>query len=200
MSQNEGERVTESQLNDDLIGIREFAKLVGVSAPSIVNAIDAGRLTAATGAKGSRKLRRAESIAQWQQIHAPKPQTESTKDNIETGGLHGPQWGLVKTQQEALLARERRLKLELERGELEGSLHRSEDVESVWSETLMRFRAKMLGLPTTAAPIIAAIPKRDPARIQAELERLIHEALTELSGYDADKIKTARRRREAKAK
>jgi hypothetical protein len=42
------------------------------------------------------------------------------------------------------------------------------------------------------------MPDRDPARIQAELELIVREALTELAGYDADKIKVARKKREAK--
>ena len=169
----------------DLIGLREFARVSGVSLTAIQHAIDDGRLTAVVRTPAGRKLKRTESLEQWEQLRSDPESTPFP-------------WGLEKTKQEALLAEERRRKLQLEREELEGVLHRAEDVESVWAEILMRFRSRVLGIPSVAAPIIAAIPERSPAAIQAELELLVHQALAELSEYDKEPIRAARRRREAR--
>jgi len=172
----------------EIIGLRAFAKLTGVKLGSIQDAIDAGRLTAVVTTPGGRKLRHKEALAEWKQCHP----TEENKNASLNENLRPANWGVYKTQQEALLARERRLTLSLEREELEGKLHRDEDVEAVWADILIKFRARILGIPTKAAPIIAAIPKPNAAKIQAVIEAQMREALTELAQYDKGKVKAAR--------
>jgi len=56
------------------------------------------------------------------------------------------------------------------------------DVASAWSEVLSAVRGRLLSMPTTLATIVAN--ENEVARCQAIIETHVHEALTELSGYD----------------
>lgn len=56
---------------EELIGVRDFAKLVGVAHPSIVEAIDIGRISSAAVIKTrrGRKLRKELALQEWRQLH-----------------------------------------------------------------------------------------------------------------------------------
>jgi len=71
---------------------------------------------------------------------------------------------------------------ELELAKVRGELVVAEDVVSAWSDTLSSLKAKMISIPSKAAPIVAA---EDEAGIcQKVIEDLVREALEELSNYD----------------
>ena len=190
----------------EIIGLRAFARLVGVELASIQDAIDAGRISAEAVVRTTqgRKLLKMLALADWEKVHAPV----GSGDPVESSGLSaeeleaakqadagGVKWGVFKTQQEALLAAERRKSIKLERLELEGKLHRDEDVAAVWSDIMVRFRTGLLSIPAKVAPIIVSMPKQTPAQIQAVLEAHLREALTELSRYDQAKIRAERKKR-----
>ncbi len=177
----------------ELMSQRAFARLVGVSVQSINRAIKTGRLTTTV----DRQLRMPEALAEWRECHASSAEPEQS-DDLASIGAEDANWGQERTRQETLLAQERRLKLELERLELQGSLHHAADVEAVWADILVRFRTRILAVPSQAAPIIAGLKKnRSMAEIQAAIEVQVREALTELSQYDSVKIKAAQKRRRA---
>lgn len=196
--------------SEEIIGLRAFARLCGVSLPSIQEAIDSGRIPpeAVVQTRAGRKLRREAAQAAWEQVHSPRSLDADAEaellhedeDADAGGGTTGEpdkrHWGVIKTKQEALLAAERRRLLRLERQEVEGKLHRDEDVEAVWSDILTRFRSRILALPSKAAPIICATRKRDPAQIQALLDGLVREALAELAAYDQTKERIKGRRKQ----
>lgn len=71
---------------------------------------------------------------------------------------------------------------ELELAKVRGELVVAEDVVSAWSDTLAGLKAKLISIPSKAAPIVAA---EDEAGIcQKVIEDLVREALEELSNYD----------------
>lgn len=186
----------------EVVGVREFGRLVGVSHAAIVDAINAGRLTAVVQTRNGRKLKRDEALLEWEACRSSRtPEGSSLTGDLIEGvpeafvSDSGLTWAQEKTKQDCLLARERRLLLDRELRELEGELHRADDVAAVWADLLVRFRAKCLGLPSTVAPIIAAIPNPDAARIQAELEIHMREALSELANYDPRQIQAAAKKR-----
>lgn len=204
-------RELELEEPSEIIGLREFARLVGVKLASIQDAIEAGRITAVVQTRNGRKLQRADALVQWKASRSAHNsnrfgELEGDLDGLEVGegdasGLMSPDglpWGARKTKEEALLAEQRRLKIELERMELEGMLHRAEDVEAVLADVMVRFRTKCLSLPAKLAPIIAAMGKPDAMKVQAEIERGIREVLTELSQYDPQLVKAHAKKRQSR--
>lgn len=82
---------------------------------------------------------------------------------------------------------------EMEAAELRGETAQVKDIVQCWGEMAAAFRARMLALPSMAAPLIAAPGK--VAEAQATLRRLINEALEELSGDGVPATARARARR-----
>lgn len=76
----------------------------------------------------------------------------------------------------------KRQKAEIELAHIKGEMHKSEDVEKVLNHMVMAFRAKMLALPSKLALQLSTID--DVNKIEAILERDIHQALSELSEYN----------------
>lgn len=196
-----------SEKPETVIGLRAFARLeeVNVSLASIQEAISSGRITAVKHTKHGRKLYKERALEEWNATRVAGRNNrfgELPADGRSKGGTfldeNGIPWNVRKVQEDALLAAERRAKIELERAEHEGKLHRDEDVEHVWADILVRFRTRILALPAAASPLIAALPKATPDRVQEILTELIHDALTELSQYDQAKIKAERRKRIAR--
>lgn len=71
---------------------------------------------------------------------------------------------------------------QLELAKVRGELVVAEDVVTAWSDTLSSLKAKLISIPSKAAPIVAA---EDEAGIcQKVIEDLVREALEELSNYD----------------
>lgn len=62
-------------------------------------------------------------------------------------------------------------------------MHDGQEVERVWTNMLMNMKGKLLSIPTKVAPQLIA--RDDVALIQDMLQTEIHEALQELSEYDA---------------
>jgi hypothetical protein len=69
---------------------------------------------------------------------------------------------------------------EMDLAERRGESVNVADVEKRWGEMVTSFRARMLLLPPTAAPLVAA-PDRIP-EAQAILQKFVYEALSELAG------------------
>lgn len=79
-------------------------------------------------------------------------------------------------------------KTELEVQVIKGNLIPSENVEKAVNGMVSAFRAKMLSLPTKAAPSIVVLA--DASEAEGLLRDYIYEALTELSNYDPDQYRT----------
>lgn len=84
-------------------------------------------------------------------------------------------------------ARTRKVNAEAEIAELElkkihGELVIAEDVVSAWNDVLGALKAKLLSIPTKAAPVVSA--ETNTGMCKSILEDLINESLEELSNYD----------------
>ena len=71
---------------------------------------------------------------------------------------------------------------ELELAKVRGELVVAEDVVTAWADTLTSLKAKLVSIPSKAAPIVAA--EETAAGCQKILDDLVREALEELSNYD----------------
>lgn len=98
--------------------------------------------------------------------------------------------GVGKTDKKTLETERTRLasaqaeKTELEVQVIKGNLIPSESVELVVNNMIAAFKAKMLSLPTKAAPVV--INMADTAECEGVLKEYVYEALEELSNYDSE--------------
>lgn len=86
-------------------------------------------------------------------------------------------------------ARTRKVNAEAEIAELElkkihGELVSAEDVVKAWTDVLAGVKARMLNIPTKAAPVIAS--ETNAGTCQKIVQDLIHEALEEMSRYEPE--------------
>jgi hypothetical protein len=100
-----------------------------------------------------------------------------------------PSTGGVKLGSSYDEARTRKVNAEAEIAELElkrihGQLVNAEDVVTAWQDVLSGVKARLLAIPTKAAPVIAA--ENNAGTCQRVIEDLIHEALEELSRYEPE--------------
>ena len=79
-------------------------------------------------------------------------------------------------------------KTELEVEVIKGTLIPAENVEAVVNGMVSSFRAKMLSLPTKAAPSVVQLA--DVAEAETLLRDYVYEALTELSNYEPEQYST----------
>lgn len=71
---------------------------------------------------------------------------------------------------------------ELELAKVKGELVDASDVVTAWSDVLASIKARLISIPSKAAPIVSA---EDSAAVcQSVLEDLVREALDELSNYN----------------
>lgn len=152
-----------------LIGVRAFARLVGVTEGAIRKAIAEGKLDVAetTGA-GWPRLDEEEALQAWRALH-PEPSEGGESD------------AKLYWREHALLEQVKREKAQLDLQQQRGELHSADDVRAVMNGMLASFRARVLALPANMAPQLIG---RTPQEIQAILSSEVHDILTELSDYD----------------
>jgi phage terminase Nu1 subunit (DNA packaging protein) len=86
-------------------------------------------------------------------------------------------------QERARLARVQTERQELELALRRGELLEAGEVQATWESLLYTCRARLLALPSTAAPRVSMA---DVHEARAILDDLVREALTELSKYDPE--------------
>lgn len=212
--------VAEVSEQSNWVSQRDFAKLKNVSVNAISKACARGVLTLHQVLhRHHPMLDLAEASEQWEAARTQGHNNrygELAGDDagsdqgelfgmLEAAGIElfdGPRpadWRVSqeKMLQDALLAKAKHEKAKLELEELAGKLHRAEDVEAVWTDILIRFRQRVLGIPSKAAPQVAR--ESDPGACQMILKDLVEEALSELSDYKEYRptIVEARKKRKA---
>ena len=78
-------------------------------------------------------------------------------------------------------------KAQLELDEMSSQLVRADAVQSAWEGILSDVKARLLGIPSKAAPIVSGID--NPGEILGVLDDLVHEALRELHEYGDETAK-----------
>lgn len=84
----------------------------------------------------------------------------------------------IKAEHEVLKMR----KTELAIRQIEGKLHRAEDVRRVWTSMAAAVKSRLLAIPVKVTPEIAGI--EDRAEIQKVISREIADALNEIADYN----------------
>jgi len=83
---------------------------------------------------------------------------------------------------------------ELELMELEGKMHRSEDVEAMTTDLILNIRSMLLALPGLLAVDLAEIS--NPAEVSERIKEAVYDILEELSNYKYDPKEYQKRVRE----
>lgn len=81
----------------------------------------------------------------------------------------------------AKLIRAKRENEELELKQRKNEVHKSEDIEQVMTDMLIRFKTRMMSIPAKQSPILSK--KKDQTEIFKLLKQAIDEALEELSDF-----------------
>lgn len=100
------------------------------------------------------------------------------RDRAVKGDVHGDDYSAHRTR----LVKVRADLLEMEQAQTEGKLIPAEDVESAWVDVMANCRAKMLSIPTKAAPEVFAAESL--VEVKAILKTSVNEALSELASVN----------------
>lgn len=111
---------------------------------------------------------------------------EATKKDIETEGR--------KLEAEADLKRSKADMAALQLRELEGKMHRSEDVEAITTDLVYAIRSMLLALPGRLAVDVTGV--KTAAEASEIIRAEIYKILEELAGYKYDPDEYARRVRD----
>jgi hypothetical protein len=162
-----------------LIGIRDFARLpeVGVAHKNIIQAIDAGKITAVESTPRGRKLRLPEALNQWLATHDPTRQGKAAPKIT----IDGESIDLLTER--ARLTRAQRIKTELEVEALQGNLLYLDDVEAIWTNNTTTARARVAAMGVRIAAELAPLTNVPAPEIEAIVNALTREAQAELSAF-----------------
>lgn len=175
---------------------REFARRMHISLTAVQKAIEGEKIKV-------HDVGGPHTMLDFEEAKADYETSRSARNNNRYGDLPGDdcsedpktsdtsdgKWGIRKVRAEALLTEEKFAKAQLEREELEGILHRAEDVEAVIVAIFMSFRSRIMAMPAKLARRIASMTgSSDIADVQKLLRESCEEALSELSRYDPRKI------------
>jgi phage terminase Nu1 subunit (DNA packaging protein) len=100
------------------------------------------------------------------------------RDRAVKGDVHGDDYSAHRTR----LVKVRADLLEMEQSQAEGRLIPAGDVEAAWVEVLANCRAKMLSIPTKAAPEVFAAESL--VEVKGLLKTAVNEALSELASVN----------------
>mgnify|MGYP003298788084 CR=1 FL=1 len=103
---------------------------------------------------------------------------------------------LKKLQAEVDLKEAKAAMAQLELAELEGRMHRSEDVEDMTADLCLNIRSNLLAMPGQLAKDVAE--ETDPSKIQIIIKETICLILEELSNYEYNREEYKRRASERK--
>lgn len=162
----------------DAIGVREFARRVGVTHAAVQRAIRTGRVTAVRCDARGRVVAITDpekAVREWVEHTRPRVATGQKAKAGENGqALPAPSALALATQRE----RDARARLaELEYARKVGELVLAREVEIRWTERIVQARNQMLALPTRAK---ARLPQLSASDVTV-LDALVREALEELA-------------------
>lgn len=147
------------------INQKELATILGITARRIRQLKDDGLFVRDPKTK---KYNLPKSVQEWIRYKVEAETATSATVNYET----------ERAQHEEIKKKIAALRLRRYKGEI----HEAADIEAVMSDMLVRFRGKLLAMPTKLAPMLVGV--LDPNEIVDIIKAEVYEALTELSGYD----------------
>lgn len=166
---------------DMLVGTGELASVLGLTARRVQQLSEDGTLD--KEARGKFKL--GDAVQKYIAFISKGEITASDK-KIEK----------VKNLAEATLKESKARVAKMEAEELEGNMHRSEDVESVLEDLIFFMRNSLNALPGRIAPDVAQC--NSPSECSEIIKKEAHAIMRELSGYRYDPVKFEERVRDRK--
>ena len=134
------------------------------------------------------------NFAEWNVVPVGTKGREAFYSVKQTIAYARDKWQAKKSTSSFLSKKERVLKLQADKLELEvlekqKSLFPLELIEAVWSEQIMHFRLKILSLAPRLANQLSVM--RSPDSIKKTLKKAVMEALDELSKYSVSEYRSA---------
>lgn len=102
------------------------------------------------------------------------------RDRAVKGDVHGDDYSTHRTR----LIKARADVMEMEKAQMDASLIPATDVQEAWVEVLAACRAKLLSIPTKAAPEVFA--SSDINEVKSILKETVNEALAELANVKVE--------------
>lgn len=195
---------------EEIVSQRAFAKLVGVKQASIAEAIAKGRLPADCVAQTpqGKQLYKLRALAQWRFLHAERDTETVEQDGTpaelskaaaaDITDLDKVPWAKLLVKRQALIAGEKAQIAYMERCEIEGSMHRAEDVKAVWEDRIETAKSALLGIPGELCGELGIRLKKDQNLVNEVLSRVIDRICAGLAADPKPEIAEHRRRRVAK--
>jgi len=171
-------------LSEKRITTKELADKLGVTDQWIRDLSDRGILTPAeVKASGYRYFDTEQVLLEY--IAYQRDQIDNMTDKATKEQI---------AQQELRFKRARADKMELEIAELNGQLHRTEDVEEITADIIAGIRSALLALPGRLA--VDAAEARTATEASAVIKTGVDETLNAIAGYKYDPAAYAKRVRE----
>lgn len=166
---------------DMLVGTGELASVLGLTARRVQQLSEDGTLEK----EGRGKFKLGVAVQKYISFISKGEITSSDK-KIEK----------IKNIAEATLKESKAKVAKFEAKELEGNMHRSEDVENVLEDLIFFMRNSLNALPGRIASDVAQ--NSNPSECAEIIKKEVHAIMRELSGYRYDPIKFEERVRERK--
>ena len=163
---------------DTTVNSTEMAVVLGVTARRVRQLVQDGVLTSDNG-----QLPLAESVARY--IAFISRDTKSAQER---------ELDSQRKKAEVALKMSKAKKAKMEIDELEGTMHRAEDVQAFTSDLIYTIRSSLMALPGRLAMDAAAA--QTPADASACIKREVYKVMRELSQYKYDPEKYADRVRD----
>lgn len=150
----------------------ELAELQGVSLPTINAWMTQGMPVAAEGGRGKGYEFDNAAVTEWRVSRAQRKALSGAGSESEAASKKR------KVAAEADIA-------EMKAAQIRGELCIQADLVADIQNDLAKVRARLLGIPTRAAPMVVALEEQGARQL---LQELVHEALEELSSVNLDEF------------
>jgi phage terminase Nu1 subunit (DNA packaging protein) len=153
-----------------ICGVVPLAQMLGITQQQIKNLVDNGVVIKV----GRGKYDAIQSVKNYingmrdrEQLRNKKP--EEIKVMVEVQKLEHESVKTRKTQLQVM--------------QMEGTLHRAEDVKAIWNNIIVAAKSRLLAIGVKVSPQITG--ETDATVIKDAIDREVREALTEIKEYDA---------------
>jgi phage terminase Nu1 subunit (DNA packaging protein) len=173
IKKKEGAKKPES-VKVKLVSTEELAQFVGVDPRRIQQLTKEGVIKKEPGNKNTSKYDFVRNVHSLLQYYRQKSDSRKSGDSKEMAN--------EKLKQ---LSAKRKLE-ELKLAQLEGDLHKAEDIERIIGAVLTRLRINLLAIPMGLAPILRGMD--DAREIAGKLDERIRRAMNEIADMDLKKL------------
>jgi phage terminase Nu1 subunit (DNA packaging protein) len=157
-----------------LVGAEELAQFVGVDPRRIQQLTQEGVIKKEPGDKKTAKYDFVRSAHSLLQYYRQKSDSRRSGDSEE-----------MSSEKLKQISAKRKLE-ELKLAQLEGDLHKAEDIERIMGAALTRLRINLLAMPMGLAPILRGMD--DVREIAEKLDERMRRAMNEVADMDLKKL------------